>query len=196
MVHFLDTEANPPMTETKQKTNRTGRNGHPRREDWRLGPSLLDIEPYTAIVAEVTWQRARVRAIVESTTDGIIKLDVGGEHRTVNIAQIRRWRQTPAVFEPGAFVLRRDIPRDEWRGVVIDTDGFEVEVEVIGGIERRFVDELESAWDRPETEEPPPVKRGRIAADPAAETINGEAYAAGLAARQQLLGVDEDGWAT
>lgn len=183
------------MSETKQKPNRTGRNGHPRREDWRLGPSLLSIEPLTAIVAEVTWQRGRVRAVVESTTDGVIVLDVAGERRQVNIAQIRRWRQTPAVFEPGAFVLRRDVPRDEWRGVVIDTDGFEVRVEAIDGIETRYVDELESAWDRPEGAGPPPVKRGRVAADPAAETINGEAYAAGLAARQQLIGVDEDGWA-
>ena len=181
------------MSDIKQR--QTGREGRPRREDWRLGASLLTAEPGTTIVADATWKRGGVvRAIFVEVDRGVIVLDIDGVHRRVSDGQIRRWRPAP-LLEPGAFVVLVGVPRDEWRGVVVATDGFEVEVESTDGTETIYADELESAWDRPDGPEPPPRKPGRMAADEAVERINSEAFEATQAARQRLMGVGPDGWA-
>lgn len=151
------------------------------------------------VAAVVTWTKssnARVRLrLLEVLDDGSVNVEVlpAGEERRVLPGQVKRYWRADGEWKRGDFVVKIDVPEDEWRGVVVEMADLEVLVQTPEGTELVFADEVESAWAR--DPELPPLKRGPIASDPVVERVGNEVAERRRAFAGPLPGEDADGYA-
>lgn len=84
----------------------------------------------------------------------------------------------PSAYAGAPLVVKQDVPASEWRGEVVRQAGRRVTVRTLDGTE--VVGESALGWPQSEPEDDdlllPPVKPGRVAADPVVEQINQRAY--------------------
>jgi hypothetical protein len=101
-------------------------------------------------LAEVSWVSKRVRfRLLEIADDGVVVELAGGEVRTVQPQQVRRYRPLAGEWIAGDFVVKLGVDETAWRAVVREVDGLELVVDTSDGeLERLFIDEVESPWDR------------------------------------------------